>query len=137
MTRETRDAWARKLFPGRLAGLHRLLQVLITFHLVLFAWVFFRAQSLEEAYSLILQILTSTHLNDPGVLAPMGPVSLAAGLFGILALESAHLLQRRCNLSERVFALPLPLRWTVYFALIFTIIALGSFEAEQFIYFRF
>ncbi|MEC5147307.1 MBOAT family O-acyltransferase [Chitinophaga sp. 212800010-3] len=46
----------KKVFTGWQAGLFKLLGILITFHFVCFCWVFFKAATFHDAWSLIHQV---------------------------------------------------------------------------------
>jgi D-alanyl-lipoteichoic acid acyltransferase DltB (MBOAT superfamily) len=58
----------RERQQGRPSGLPRRLthwlRVLGTFHLVCFGWLFFRAESLGQAWTMVLTILTDRHVSD-------------------------------------------------------------------------
>jgi D-alanyl-lipoteichoic acid acyltransferase DltB (MBOAT superfamily) len=111
------------------------LQVLITFHLVTFAWIFFRANSLADAWFIV------THLGTEW--RPMRVTEAALGLptvvavAGIVVLEGVHLIQRGGSARLRLSRAPLPVRWLAYAALVYAVILFGARSPEQFIYFQF
>ncbi len=107
---------------------------LVTFHLVLLAWVFFRADSVAAAWELLTRI-ASMGAGDDGLLPPpvlvVEMIVLCAGLLGIecarrraehpLALEFLHPLARTATTV------------TVFLG----ILVLGNFDAVPFLYFQF
>lgn len=110
--------------------LHDTLSILVTFNLVTFAWIFFRAASLHDA-AIILQTLWAGRgsllrelLHDP--------MTMAIGAF-VLGVEALSLWRRRMQFT----AWPLPFRWAVYVASILFILILGQLRAYDFIYFQF
>ncbi len=108
------------------------IQMLSTFAMCLLAWVFFRAESIEQA----LQILASICSPSLFTLPTIRPSDLIGLILVFLGMEwigrngkyaLAPILQK-CNL---------PLRWSLYLLLVLSIIYLGIFEDHQFIYFQF
>jgi D-alanyl-lipoteichoic acid acyltransferase DltB (MBOAT superfamily) len=57
----------------------RALQRLATFHFVCFAWIFFRADSLGTAWTMITRIVTAFEFSAPAV-TPAALVAIAVGL---------------------------------------------------------
>jgi alginate O-acetyltransferase complex protein AlgI len=125
--------------------------VLWTFALTCFAWIFFRANNMDDAFMIarqapagVWELLTTVLSFD---LVKIELVVRGLGLSqrelviivgAIIAMETVHLFQRRPGLRQRLAARPLALRWALYYALIGGILFLGSFnQAQQFIYFQF
>jgi D-alanyl-lipoteichoic acid acyltransferase DltB (MBOAT superfamily) len=108
-------------------------RVLITFHLVVLAWVFFRASSISDAF-VILESMFHLGFNFD-VLAPAG------GRFGLLVAICAvffmEAVEARGGVGEFRRERPLVARWALYYALIFWVVAFGVFDESQFIYFQF
>ncbi len=121
-------------YPGLLKGM----RIFITFHLVLFAWVFFRADSLSDAIYILSHIFQD-------LFQPIGTLDLGMTFDGlllalmvILFMEAVHLLQRRpggalAALSEK----PTVLRWAVYLFLTLSVLNLRVEHQAPFIYFQF
>ena len=114
------------------------IRTLITFHLVLFAWIFFRANSLKEAGYIITHIFTK---NFSFTLEGIGFSSRWIITYGIMILfmEIIHLFEERKNSSivDIVGTYPIALRWIIYNAVIICTLLLGFFGSQQFIYFQF
>lgn len=126
----------------------RLLQfarIVFTFHLVLFAWVFFRANSMSDA----IQILTRMPAIDFQNLAAnlttgfyshdlsrgWFDLSVAFGLIGLLTVVQWY--QHRGGLQLNFAQRPTWQRWSIYYAAVIGIILLGVYEHAEFIYFQF
>lgn len=136
-TQHARTALAERIGLPAESRFQSIVQMVVTFHLVVFAWIFFRAENFDHALGLIARMVTDFSLWDSAVFDPMPMPEILSALTGILIMETVHLLQFRMSVSERLFAMPLPVRWAVYCGLAYTIIALGTFTSEQFIYFQF
>jgi alginate O-acetyltransferase complex protein AlgI len=120
----------------RLQGLPlRFLRIVLTFHLVLLAWVFFRAQSVTDAFFIIGRILA-----DPFGRFYPGPSQLTTflGMALILFLVAVQILQSRGAVSLYFSGIrwPLLIRWPSYAALIFGM-AIFGISNNEFIYFQF
>jgi hypothetical protein len=113
------------------------LRVLITFHLIAVAWVFFRAKTLNDAL-LILKKIWLALPTLPGLL-PNYPFTsehaLGAGLIAVLILF--ELLDERRPVFQRLSAAPVWLRWASYYAGIFGLLILGRWQLSEFIYMQF
>ena len=110
----------------------KLIQMAITFNLVCFCWIFFRADSLGDSAEIIVSIFSawdgpfvSTHT------MAHGSVALAA----LLLIEMFR--EKVGSLRDAVAEFPLPVRWACWYTLIFLIITLGVDGGGQFIYFQF
>ena len=116
-----------RLFRGR--GGH-LLAVLLTFHFVCFAWLFFRADSFET----VLLFLDQLASLEPGM-QQATPYTLGLILLGL----ALHALPR--DLVLRLSDSVRPLRWwgvaAVFGAVVLAIDAMGTEGVAPFIYFRF
>ena len=116
-------------------GLHRLFKIIITFHLVLFAWIFFRAQSVNEAFIIISHIARDLTHNLPENLALLPKPRFYA--FLVLFLIGAETVQEMGNIRVWINERPLMVRWFLYYALLIFIYLAGQFHEQQFIYFQF
>jgi alginate O-acetyltransferase complex protein AlgI len=124
------------LLPGSLQDqedtpfLVRLVRTLITFHLVCFAWIFFRASSLTDAGQVINRIAHAIASSVPSGFPAV--LLLAAGalcLFEWLSRRSAHAF----DLARwRPLA-----RWSSYYAMTLLIIGFANVHYVPFIYFDF
>lgn len=121
------------------------IQVISTFGLVSFAWIFFRASNLAIALHIIRQIgydalslskwIASVKTLPSHVHIPI--YDLIVDLALICFLETVHFLQGRYNLTQLLKRQPIFVRWAVYGFGILAIFILSPFGSRQFIYFQF
>jgi len=113
----------------------RFAKVFVTFHLVCFAWIFFRANTIGEAGQLIQNLFSgpSTSLLLPAV----GAGELAVSLALIGGLLGMHWFERKGDMRRLLATHPLWVRGAVYVGLLLGVVLLGQFESQQFIYFQF
>ncbi|MBN2309601.1 MAG: MBOAT family protein [Candidatus Hydrogenedentes bacterium] len=139
LTRAARRRITDRIFPGRAAILHTWLQVLIVFHLWTFATIFFRANMIGDVFVLLSTACQDFSLWDPKVFGPMNPVELGVGLACVALLHGVELVQELTTrpLEERFVRLPVAARWAFYYLLIFSILVLGNFQENEFVYFQF
>ena len=110
--------------------------IFITFGLICFSWIFFRASNLHNAFLIIQNIVVFT----PGylqwnVLENSGHFWI--GVFGIIFMETIHLMQRHTKMRHFLSEKPIVYRWTVYIAILWAIFIFGVFSEREFIYFVF
>jgi alginate O-acetyltransferase complex protein AlgI len=111
------------------------IKILVTFHLVVFAWIFFRAENLADAWLIISRIAA-----DPFGSLYLGPSQLTTFISIVLIglLISVNLLQYRGALSLHfsISHLPQKIRWAGYLGMVIGIAVLGK-GSNDFIYFQF
>lgn len=130
-----RKALTARLGLKRWPGLLKLMRVGITFHLVCFAWIFFRADTLADALTLIQNMLIFSADHQP---VALGKVEMAVAIAAPLILESVQWVQRRGSIGRLLREKPAVLRWALYSGLLLLILLFGSMATEQqFIYFQF
>lgn len=116
--------------------LYKTIQIFITFHLVLFTWVFFRAQSISEAF-VIFKNMFIVDFSKLGINVALGRNELIIAFSAILLMESVHLLQRNMSVRQFVSKKPSLLKWSMYIGLAVIIVLFGKFNSHAFIYFQF
>jgi len=111
--------------------------VLVTFHAVLFSWIFFRAASLNQAFSVIgkigegirtLPTLISTYNFSGGFW-------LSVGLIVFLLLVEA--IDEYRGLWKWLLARPTAVRWGFYYALLAALVVIGQWGVAEFVYMQF
>ncbi|CAN5172664.1 MBOAT family protein [soil metagenome] len=122
------------------------IQMLTTFMLVTFAWVFFRANSVNEAIYVIKNAIFGLpndvryfiHHHTLNLNLGLYQVSLTTAVLLLVFLESAHFIQKHHHtMVDWINSKPVFLRWSIYYILIFIIILKGLHTDKQFIYFQF
>jgi len=121
------------------------LQVITTFLLVSFAWIFFRAKDLDTALYIGKNIFTGLPnifqkiITSQPILENLGisEIDLFRSFLLIIFLELVHYIDNKKRISELLLKSHVIVRWTVYYGLILLTIFYGVFEKRQFIYFQF
>jgi alginate O-acetyltransferase complex protein AlgI len=125
----------RAWWAKRPQALRRVLASVVTFHLVLFAWVFFRARSLSDVGTILHAVGT---LAPPDVSAnAIAPALVIQGIVAILLLEVVHAFQALPNARLASERAPVALRWSAYLAMLLAVLNLRPEYGAPFIYFRF
>lgn len=140
-TLKLRTRLEKKYSTGAAGSLLRALQIVITFSLVTFAWIFFRAENIRQSFAMVKVIVTlkgALHQVAWDFLA-MGPTPADYWIIAVslLIFVVAELLNQKHTLLQRVESLPLPVSWFLYLSLIFAVILFGYsgiFKPENFIY---
>ena len=116
-----------KLLPS----IKELFQILVTFGLTVFAWIFFRAENVTHAINYISKIFSSSLFTTPSI----KPNLL---FFLLLSFFIIEWFGREQQYALEKFHLKLPriARWTFYYILVFSIFYFTGSE-QQFIYFQF
>ncbi len=131
--RPVRESIARVLGLTRVPGVRHFIATLITFALVCLAWVFFRADSITDAFNIINRI---AHFSLHDRLDFASKLMLPAALIVFLLL--IQMIQQRHSISRWFAVQPALLRWPAYYVAIVAWMLLTNFAGErQFIYFQF
>ena len=103
---------------------------LMTFLAVAFAWIFFRAASMQEAYAVIQGCINSLHGTKALDTQPF--IFLLLFLFGVFEWQKGDL-----RFDGYCAQLPAVKRWTLYCFMLFCILVVCGSEYNAFIYFKF
>lgn len=126
------DHW----FVGEHTLINRALRVGITMSMICFAWIFFRANSMADAWSVIGKMFL-IRPDDLGISVIGVPAFLRAMLL-LLVLFIVDMTERKTSIQLVVKRLPLVVRWLVYTGIFWSIALAGVFGVRQeFIYFQF
>lgn len=153
-----------KLKLPRNGFVYKISHISITFFLVVVAWVFFRANTVTDAFLLLKRVVSTdfilqvrdllwvfkSSLLDPQNINWSYPIKLGqevlainfyefvVAICAIFSMEIIHLLQSRYSLRESISKFHWSLRWLLYYVLIISIILFGVFSSQStFIYFQF
>lgn len=133
LTLKGRDAFFKR--HPRLALGRKVWAPLGMFQLVAFAMIFFRSETLAQAWAMV-QNIAAFNLTKPGSFF-FGKKEILIVVTGIILMEGIHYLQSK-GLIPKVFKLaPQISRWGAYYALAGAILAFGQFATKDFIYFKF
>ncbi|MFP4697984.1 MAG: MBOAT family O-acyltransferase [Eubacteriales bacterium] len=120
-------------------------QIVITFILVCFGWVFFRANNLNDALFIIKNLFNQseqwTDLNYVyEVIINMGVnlIEMLSIALSILILIMIQWLSRKESIHERLLKVNFIVRWSFYYIILIYVLTMGVFyNANEFIYFQF
>jgi hypothetical protein len=103
----------------------------LTFALTVFAWIFFRSESLHHAFHYLKEIFSSSLLTKPEI--KNKAVVILIGVFLLIEwLGREHTF----GLEKMSLKWPTPVRWAFYYLIVVLIFLYGGSE-QQFIYFQF
>lgn len=111
-------------------------EIAVTFHLVLLAWLFFRAGSLREAVVLLAAVASLDPAGLKGF-AYFGARDLVAAVVGIGTVVVMDVLTRNRGLDGLLDGFQPSVRWFAYYAAAVCIAVWGEFGGTEFIYFQF
>ena len=120
--------------PPRFGGL---LRGLLTFHLILVTWVFFRAASLSDATTVLSRVATSLPDLPRLLQVRVADLDIMLSLTVVGVLLGVEALEERRSLWERLATRPTYVRWAVYYIILLTLVVLGSWNLNQFVYMQF
>jgi alginate O-acetyltransferase complex protein AlgI len=133
----------------RLVEVPRLLNVfrtLITFSLFAFSLMIFRAESGEDAWTLITHLpqqLTLHFSSLTAFIAPLDRIFLSRPesiqlLLSFIVFITVDLLIRNKGIDVMIYKLPRPARFVVYYFIVTWLLICGAFnEPQEFVYFQF
>lgn len=130
---------------------YRLLQAVTTFILIDFTWIFFRADSLEQAFAIISRVFTRVDLwslVNGGLISSVLvsgisalELTLAAAGIAVMLVVDILKVQTGKDLNALLATQNIWFRWAVYIAFIAATVVFGiygsQFQSADFIYFQF
>jgi len=120
-----------RIFPS----MKEIIGMATTFALTVFAWIFFRAETVSDAISYVRRIFSPTLLTVPEVISTETiPLVICLGLF--MTVEWLQRNKKHGLQIDGVFPSRL-VRWNFYIMLTFLIYYVGNFGHHAFIYFQF
>lgn len=152
ITKPAREYLVKISGLSRLPRIYNFIQTITTFILVSLAWVFFRANNVETAWYIIInmlngagdylhKIVNNLGQSHSGLLAPflMGNTreELFIALISIVVLELIQFAQRTAGIQLFFDRQPRYVRWAAYYVIVFSILILGVYKKTPFIYYQF
>lgn len=130
-----REAFRRTLrMPEQMGSA---LGIVLTFHLILVTWVFFRAASIGDALTVLQRVTQSaallpsllwTRIQGPEILYSIALIGLLMGI---------EIIDERRPIWQRLESRPRAVRWAVYYAVIIVLLVLGRWQLQNFVYMQF
>jgi D-alanyl-lipoteichoic acid acyltransferase DltB (MBOAT superfamily) len=103
-------------------------EIIFTFFITLIAWIFFRSETMHQAFGILGSIFSAGLFSIPGRINYL-PLIIILLIVEWIQRDKQHVLQ--------IEGLKLPYRWAVYYLVIFVTIFAGNFNQSEFIYFQF
>ena len=119
------------------------IQKLITFLLVTIAWIFFRANTVPDAFYMVRKLpmaigeLAGVLKHSFTLVMPIADARVVMCVVVILIMELVHTMQKKRSMNTLLQNQPRYVRWCVYYFFVFMVIYFGVFHNRQFIYFQF
>ncbi|MCX2741152.1 MBOAT family O-acyltransferase [Pontibacter anaerobius] len=145
LTKEKRNALVQRLGLNSNPQVYKWVQVLTVFFLVCFSWIFFRANSINDAFYIVGQ--SASVVTNPAqvfgldwshdIFMEQGFKVFAVSVVAIAIMETVHLIQRNGSVSQLIMQRPAWVRWGIYYAAIVAVLLFGQFGHQEFIYFQF
>jgi D-alanyl-lipoteichoic acid acyltransferase DltB (MBOAT superfamily) len=110
--------------------------VLITFLIVCFAWIFFRANNVSEAFYIVHKIFDFSTYSGLVNLFHF-KVDLFFSLLFLSILLVIEVMMERGTLVNRLRAFSKPLKWTLLILILAVIMVFGKWDEVNFLYFQF
>ncbi len=157
LTEKKRKNLRDRFVPRKLVGIYKFLRILMTFGLTTFAWIFFRANNLTDAFNVIRIMLTQTpvfgvisNMTQPYDLITIYETYFPVAVFTIrevvlvaiciVVMFAVEYIRIHGGVANRFERLPFFIRWPILYIFMFLIIIFGVYGGnaiQQFIYFQF
>lgn len=137
LTGNARAGLRKALFVDRITFIDKVVQGTVTFALVCFAWIFFRAANVSTAATIITNGMDISRKQLGLYMFGKDIYNFILCFVFILLMESIHWLLRKKDLNQLLNEQHYLVRWVAYIIFILLIIDFGVFEDKQFIYFQF
>ncbi len=122
-----------KIFPS----LREFAGMLLTFGLTLLAWIFFRAESMDHAISIVTEIFSTSLFTIPDLRDLRYPGVILILIAGFTIIEWLGR-EEQYAIAHMALHWKRPFRWALYYMLVMAIYFLGNVaQSKEFIYFQF
>jgi alginate O-acetyltransferase complex protein AlgI len=130
-----------QVFPNRLterkSTIVNGIKIFGTFHLVLLSWIFFRADTISDAFYIIRNIFTGLEFKGGYGLNFGGSYEIMITTIALLVLLLVDFLREKGLPVNFLGSKPVVIRWALYYVLLLSILMFGEFGTTEFIYFQF
>jgi alginate O-acetyltransferase complex protein AlgI len=135
-TSSSRERLASGL-PGWLRGPRLVLGALLTFHLWTFSLIFFRSQSVGDAFVFMERLWSEMAWSEPALLAGLSWPELWAIVIPAFSWFALELVRGEQSWLEFLERRPAPVGVLIQLSMFFSILTLGVMGSQQFVYFQF
>lgn len=119
---------------------YKIINIVITFLLVTFAWIFFRSDTINDSLYIISNMFNINLSNIKEQILSIGidKYDIVISFISIIFIFMIEIINTKTNIIDKITKLPLVVRWSIYLIFIFSIIIFGTygpgFDNSQFIY---
>lgn len=134
--------------------LFHFLQIFTTFSFITFSWIFFRADSIDDALYIATHLFSNSinlfdlissidlmklfiDMTDRQLILGMPIFDILVAIIAIVIMQWVLMLRAKGRLQSKFSSLPIILKWPIYYVIIVIIIYYMSTTQPQFIYFQF
>lgn len=110
--------------------------VIVTFILVVFAWIFFRANNINDAFDIIYGMFNGSYSNIQVNLFEF-KVDFIISFASIALLLVFEIFDEKLNWSNKLVKLPTVVKWVLLILVLLSIVILGKWNEVDFLYFQF
>ncbi len=136
ITLKWRDKTAANIGLSKLKQVQNVINLSWTFVLVYFAWIFFRANSIQDAFLIISNIFDFTTYNlNIQLFSFTSDFYLSFGLIGFLIIT--EILHEKFDIVNKIIYPSSILKWILFIVILFSIFVLGKWDEADFLYFQF
>lgn len=149
-----REKFVKLISLNKLPTLYKCIQIMVTFSLICFAWIFFRAQNLTDAFYIITHLFSgfdtfinnilqlnlhsaTSYITQQGNGLGLSKFEIFIACFSIIFVEFIHWIHKNGSIRHMLNEKPVWVRWIIYYFLILWMMFFGVFSNNQFIYFQF
>jgi len=134
----------KKTTSGKESFTIKTIKVFVTFSLVTFSWIFFRANNISDALYIVKNLFYNfkgwfslEYIKNTISIIDLKSYEFLKVLISISVLFIVELIQRKISIIKFITLRPLAVRWGIYIFFIISMLFFKSFQNQQFIYFQF
>ncbi len=135
-TNKLRERFNNFIGLSKLPKLYQFVQIFVTFVLVYFSWIFFRANNTHDAFYIIGKHFSFS--GNPELNLFSFNIDFYIAFISIIALLLIEFFEEYAQLSvNMMIKTPRPAKWALLVVVIFVIFVLGIWDEADFLYFQF
>ena len=135
VTKKARENINSVLLLDKAPSMLKFLNIMVTFILVYISWIFFRANSIGDAFY-ILKSIPNFGIEQPLNIFTFG-IDMYISLVLIGILLTVELLEEHLEFYARIRTVAVPVKWALLITMILVLFVLGVWEDTDFLYFQF
>jgi alginate O-acetyltransferase complex protein AlgI len=140
---QARAKWTAAIGLNQKPAIHSGLQILITFSLISLAWIFFRADTLSDAFYIISHLhvgwgkIFDFEALSSMILLTKSKTDFVIVVASLVFLGIVHRMETHENMRQMLTGKPVWMRFALYYVIVAGVLLLSLPDATNFIYFQF